>query len=83
MKSRREKEIRAANALEDLTPAIKDMVRRIREGAEPDPYAAVYWLRREVGRVVASLGAGQPYLRGVETRYGLQVLEGRLERRDK
>lgn len=56
----REKEIQAANRIEELIIIAKEMVIRIRNGDEPDAYAAVYWLRRELGYVVASLGVGVP-----------------------
>lgn len=49
----------AANRLEELAIIAKTMVEDIRTGDGPaDPYSLLYWLRTEVGRVVATMGAG-------------------------
>lgn len=53
------KVIQAANELEDLIPVLRDMVNQLRVG-DPQPYARVYWFRRDVSRIVARLGAGIP-----------------------
>jgi len=69
----REKEMKAASDLENLVPAIKEMVSRIHDGTENQPYSAVYWLRREMSRIVATLGAGQPNTNKVEEYYRKQM----------
>lgn len=58
----RDKVVAAANRLEELAPILKEMVVDFRDGTEPDPYASVYWLRRELTRIVSGLGYGQPSL---------------------
>lgn len=55
----RETVLSAANALEDLTVKMKTAALDLREGTN-DPYAVAYYLRRELSRVVATLGAGVP-----------------------
>lgn len=50
---------KAANRLEELTIAQKDVIQRLREN-DPQAYALVYELRREIGYVVATLGGGVP-----------------------
>jgi len=49
----------AADKLEELLPEMRELINRIRHGC-PAPYAEVYHLRREIGRVVANLGVGVP-----------------------
>lgn len=61
----------AAAKLEDITVVSKQMVVDIREEVV-DPYAALYWLRREIGRIVSTMGVGLPasdMLRQVQDRY--------------
>jgi hypothetical protein len=53
------KHIAAANRLEELATQLKGLVIELREGT-PDAYKKVYELRRELSRVVATLGEGQP-----------------------
>lgn len=50
---------RAANRLEELTIIQKEAVKNLRLGA-PDAYAQVYWIRREMSKIVGSLGFGIP-----------------------
>lgn len=76
----REREIAAANRLEALVPAIKEMVIQLRDGTEKQPYSAVYWLRREISRVVATLGAGTPNTATVEYKYQQQMVGGQRGR---
>lgn len=66
----RAQEIETADKLEALVPAIKEMIIKLREGTEEQPYAALYWLRREISREVAKMGAGLPNTAKVEKRYG-------------
>ena len=66
---RREKEVDAASRIEELMIIAKEMILRLRLGQEPDSYAAVYWLRRELGYVVATLGVGVPDTTVVEPYY--------------
>jgi hypothetical protein len=73
----REKELQAARCLEDLTVIMKEMARNIRNGSETDAYAAVYWLRREIGYVTATLGGGVPNTSKVAGRYLAQIEERR------
>jgi hypothetical protein len=49
----------AADELEDLAIELKDIVQKLR-AFNSDPYKLVYNFRRDVGRVVATLGAGVP-----------------------
>ncbi len=65
----------AAADLEALVPVMKQMVINLRTGEETQPYAAVYWLRREISHVVATLGAGQPNLTRAEKSYGQLIQE--------
>lgn len=67
--SGRATEVEVANKLEELIPAIKEMIVRLRTGEESQPYAAVYWLRRELSHEVAKLGAGAPNTKNVERHY--------------
>lgn len=56
------RDARAVNAsyrLEELLAIGKAVVLDLRDGADA-PYARVYWLRRELGYVVAELGVGLP-----------------------
>lgn len=55
------KAIKAAARLETLAPALIEIISRLREGVSRDQaYALTYLLRREIGYVVAGLGAGNP-----------------------
>lgn len=67
-KTHDEQVLKAADALEELSVVIKEMVNDLRT-QRPIPgvyyhrraaYTRVYWLRRELSRVVASLGADRP-----------------------
>jgi hypothetical protein len=67
-KSHDEQVLKAAETLEELSVVIQAMVNDLRT-QRPIPgvyynrraaYARVYWLRRELSRVVASLGADRP-----------------------
>jgi hypothetical protein len=63
----------AAARLEELSTVMSQMVTDLREG-KPHPYARVYWLRREIGRVVATLGADVPPSIGqVDMEYNLLI----------
>lgn len=62
-----------ASALDDISIMAREMAKQIREGAEEQPYAAVYWLRSQLSREVARLGAGQPNTKRVETYYLSQI----------
>ena len=53
----REKVLKAADELEGLAIIAKQMCIDLRNGVD-DPYARVYWLRRQFGYVVADLGFG-------------------------
>jgi hypothetical protein len=60
----------AANTMEDLAAIAKQVVIDLRAG-KPHPYARVYWLRREMGRVVATMGVGTPEgIKEVNREYG-------------
>lgn len=61
----------AANQLEDLAVIAKFMVTDLREGAD-NPYGRVYWLRKQLGYLVADLGIGVPK--------GLQEIEDHYEK---
>ena len=63
----------AASELEDLTVMAKEMVSGIRDGSEREPYAAVYWLRRELGYIVRKMGQGVPNTAEAENYYRQQV----------
>lgn len=67
------KELEAAGRLEDLIVMAKEMVTCIRDGSERQPYAAMYWLRRELGYAVRDLGEGVPNTAEVENYYRQQV----------
>ena len=57
----REKQLDAANRLEDLAMDMKLLIPELREGmTSAAAYRKVYELRRELGRVVATLGCGVP-----------------------
>jgi hypothetical protein len=56
----RQKEIEAANALEDLVPELKEIIKDLRDGTTQQPYALVYHFRTSIGRIVAMLGTGHP-----------------------
>lgn len=49
----------AANRLEELTIVGKEIVLSLRSGDE-ESYAKMYWLRRELGYIVNTLGVGVP-----------------------
>jgi len=49
----------AADRLEELVIIQKDIVQRLREN-DPQSYAFVYELRREIGYIVATLGMSVP-----------------------
>lgn len=55
----RELVIQSADDLEEIIIAAKQVVIDLRAGVD-DPYARLYVLRRELGKVVATLGAGSP-----------------------
>lgn len=65
---RTRKRLEAANRLEELTAIAKQVVIDLRgqdgaakqQAASDMAYARVYWLRRELGHVVATLGVGLP-----------------------
>lgn len=63
------KRLEAAGKVENLTIIMKDISKRLYDGLEPDPYAALYWLRRELGYIVATLGVGVPNTKEVAERY--------------
>lgn len=66
----------AANQLEDLAIIAKFMVTDLREG-EDNPYGRVYWLRKQLGYIVANLGQGVPIgLDKIETHY--ETMIGRM-----
>lgn len=48
-----------ASQLEDIAVIAKTMCNDLREGAD-NPYARVYWLRKQLGYAVAMLGQGNP-----------------------
>lgn len=58
-----------AARLEDLTVIMKQMVSDLRTGKEERPYAAVYYLRTQLSREVAKLGAGAPNIAKVSRYY--------------
>lgn len=67
-------EIRIANRLEELAVVMKDLTKEIREGLpRRDTYTRLYWLRRDMGRMVTDMGAGQP---GREAMYKLDDQHG-------
>lgn len=49
----------AAHQLEDLAIIAKLMVTDLRDG-DDNPYGRVYWLRKQLGYIVANLGQGVP-----------------------
>jgi hypothetical protein len=53
------RQITAANNLEDLIPELKQLVIDLREYKD-HPYARVYEFRRKISRIVATLGSGYP-----------------------
>lgn len=56
-----EKQWEASGKLEDLEPALKEIINQLRMGVSPElAYALVYRLRREIGYVVRELGVGTP-----------------------
>lgn len=56
-----ENQAKAASALEELEPALKEIIQQLRMGVSDRlAYALVYRLRREVGYVVRTLGEGVP-----------------------
>lgn len=63
---RRKKRFEAAARLEELAAIAKQMVLDLRgeggseEDADLTAYARVYWLRKQLGYVVAPLGVGAP-----------------------
>lgn len=59
MTNDRTAQLDSANRLEELGVALGEMVRDLRIG-KPHAYARVYWLRRELGRVVTTLGTDAP-----------------------
>jgi len=61
----RSTELAAADRLEELLASYREVVNLIREGHER-PYALLYEARRELGRVVATLGAGLPAASGYD-----------------
>lgn len=66
--------VESAAELENISVMVKEAVLDLRNAARvgdvADAYARVYFLRRELGRVVAGLGAGVPRnLAAVETEY--------------
>lgn len=76
---RRRQRYEAAARLEELAAIAKAMVLDVRgdgesqEDADLTAYGRVFWLRRQLGYVVASLGAGAPaswVMRAVEKEYG-------------
>lgn len=58
-----------AARLEDLTVIMNQMVSELRTGNEDQPYAAVYYLRTQLSREVAKLGAGAPNITKVRAYY--------------
>jgi hypothetical protein len=63
----------AASELEDVATIAKMMVTDLREGDKSEAYLRVYWLRKQLGYIVARLGEGVPK--------GLQDIEVEYERR--
>jgi predicted ATPase len=64
---RRDKVLTAADALEELSVITKQMVLDLRADANAEnpqgrayAHTRVYWLRRELSRVIATLGASVP-----------------------
>lgn len=55
----RQKEIDAANKLEELIPEMKQLVIDLRNGTDK-PYTRIYHLRTKLSRIVATLGVGYP-----------------------
>ena len=55
----REKILKAASQLEDIAVLAKQMTKDLREN-KINAYSAVYYLRVELGHIVASLGYGVP-----------------------
>jgi hypothetical protein len=50
----------AAALLDDLTITARQIVSELRNDPQDHAYAKVYWLRRELSRIVATLGEGVP-----------------------
>lgn len=74
MEISRDQQIKAADGLEELIPAMKEIVRLLRQGQAPSKaYALVYEFRKRVGRNVAALGAGLPD--SSATRYANDVID--------
>lgn len=64
---------KASHELEDLATIAKIMVTDLREGKD-NPYARVYWLRKQLGYIVADLGVGVPKgLDKIEAEYEKQL----------
>lgn len=66
-----QKVLNAAHQLEDIAVIAKAMCNDLREGAD-NPYGRVYWLRKQMSYLVATLGEGVPS--------GLQAIEKHYER---
>lgn len=80
-KLRERRRLDAADRVEELAAIAKALVTDLRgqpgesgqQAANDTAYGRVYWLRRELGRVVATLGIGLPepwVLRVVDREYG-------------
>jgi hypothetical protein len=54
------KAVEASFRLEELSVELKELILDLRDPRCPDPYARVYHFRREIGKVVATLGTGYP-----------------------
>lgn len=68
MNADRGRTLAAADRLEELLPHLREVVNLVRAGEGPGarPYALLYETRRELSRIVATLGAGLPSRSGYD-----------------
>lgn len=70
------KQTEAADELEALTGAMKEIVILLRQGSGQSPdkaYALVYELRKRIGYVVANLGVGAPL--SASSKYAADIID--------
>lgn len=61
MAMNKERQLKAANKLEELSMVTKEFIVQLRMGQSNElAYAMVYYLRRELGYVVRDMGEGVP-----------------------
>ena len=80
MTNKHDKVLSASHRLEVLAIAAKEIVSLMRAGNDNSAYAMTYWLRREIGYVVSSLGEGVPTAQQLAfvTQYVKPVIEDKI-----